>query len=434
MLGIIDILGGSIVLIISSLIYGYILLKPQKLKIKIKEIAITILSIIIYCIIAKYTNGITKTIYLFCLHISLFKYIFKITYSDTMFLTFLYMVLIVIQDVILILFITISKSSQVFYAEYAGTIISTIIVNTTLLLTTYIFRKWLKKLIRPKINNNKKILLYTILTFGCILVIFYETFQNIKLDRKLIISIIIMIIFVVILYSLIKQKMENDKVVEKYDKLLEFIKKYEVIIEEQREARHESKNQLITIKSKVLNRDAEQEIIKYVDSLLKDHISYKEDKYGKFQYLPGNGIKGLFYYKAMEAEEKRINLSINIGEKVEKSIISKLETEEFKQLGRILGVYLDNAIEASSLSEEKKLGIEVYKHKSDVIMIISNTYEGEIEEENIGKIKYTTKGSEHGYGLILVNKILSKNKRFCAERQVTNKLYIQKLIIKKSIK
>ena len=173
-----------------------------------------------------------------------------------------------------------------------------------------------------------------------------------------------------------------------------------------------------------------EEIIKYVDSILKDHIAYKEDKYSKFQYLPANGIKGLFYYKSMEAEEKGINLSISIAKRIEDSILGKLETEDFKQLGRLIGVYLDNAIEASSSSEEKKLGIEINKHEDDVIIIITNTYEGMIDTNSVGKVRYSTKGNNRGYGLMLVNKILSGSNRFTAERIVTDKLYIQKLKIK----
>lgn len=425
------------IMIITSIIFSMILLEKKKIDITQRKIIIIILSIIIYSFGIKYLNGTVKTLCLYFLYVQLFRYILKISYYDAILLTFMYIILIIIPDILVLLFsIGILKiEPEVFYASFAETTISSMVVNMLLIIITYIFRKILRKVlkIRPK-NPNREIIMYIILTLGSILVIFYNAIADIKIiSSSLLISVVIISIFLIILYSLIKQKMENDKMVESYDKLLEFIKKYEIIIEEQREARHESKNQLITIKSKVLNKDKEQEIIKYVDSILKDHIGYQEDKYGKFQYLPANGIKGLFYYKSMEAEEKGIKLSINIGEKVEKSIISKLDTEEFKQLGRILGVYLDNAIEASSVSEEKKLGIEVYMHKKDVVIIISNTYNGEIDEESIGKIRYTTKGKNHGYGLMLVNKILSKNNRFYSERQVTNNIYIQKLIIKKSI-
>lgn len=435
MLGIIESIVGAITFVITSIIYANILLEKKSYKITTKKIIKLLIGIIVYIGILRYTTGTTKTLLVFFFHVIQFRYMFKLTYFEAIFLSFLYIILTMIPDLIFLLFIinVLKIDPMVCHTELAGATISTIVVGMMLVIMIYIIKKPLRKLIKIKINNTKGIIIYTILTLGCILMIFYPSMKNIMMKEDLIVSIIIISVFVAILYSLIRQKMENDKIVEKYDKLLEFIKKYEVIIEEQRELRHESKNQLITIKSKVVNKENGKEIIKYVDSLLKDHKSYKEDKYGMFQYLPSNGIKGLFYYKAMEAEEKGINLSIRISERVEKSILSKLETEDFKQLGRLIGVYIDNAIEASSNTKDKKLGIEIYKHREDVILIISNTYDGEIDEDSVGKVRYSTKENNRGYGLMLVNKILNNNKRFFAERTITNELYIQKLIIKKSI-
>lgn len=224
--------------------------------------------------------------------------------------------------------------------------------------------------------------------------------------------------------------MENSKIVEKYDKLLEFIKQYEIEVEEQRIIRHESKNQLITIKSKIINKEKTDKIVEYIDDLLKDHYTYKNEKYSKYQYLPANGLKGLFYYKSMEAEEKGIKLSINVSAQIENSFLENLNTDEFKQLGRLVGVYLDNAIEASAASKEKKLGIEIYKISEDIIIIITNTYNGNIDKESIGNVKYTTKGKNHGYGLMLASKILNENSMFEAKRNITEKIYEQKLTIK----
>jgi len=436
MLESIDLIGGSFVLIVSSLIFAYILLEPKNFKITIDKIMTIVLGIIIYSIIANYTDETIKTLCLCCLYINLFRKVYKINYYDAILLTFMYIILMIIPDIIFTVFsiVILEIEPEVFYTQFAEKILATTIVSILFIIMIYIFRNLLRKLVKIKTNINKEIIIYTILTLGCVLVVFYNATADIKIiSSNLLISIIIMLIFVIILYSLIKQKMENDKIVEKYDKLLEFIKKYEIAIEEQRSMRHESKNQLITVKSKVLNKEKGEEIIKYVDSILKDHKAYKEDKYGKFQYLPVNGIKGLFYYKSIEAEEKEIKLSINIGKRVENSVMSKLSTEDFKQLGRLIGVYLDNAIEASSISEEKKMGIEIYMHEDNVIVIIMNTYAGVIDTESVGKVRYSTKGNNRGYGLMLVNKILSTSKRFESERTVTDKLYIQKLIIKKSI-
>lgn len=431
----IDYIISAIIMVMTSIIFSNIVLENKKIVINKKKIIMLIIGIVVYSIIAKNTIGTLKTLLVFGFHIIQFNYLYKISYSDSMFLSFLFIVIIIIPDTLFLLFLMyiLKLPPEICYEKIAGTIISTTVVNGLLIIITLIFRKWLRKIIKIRINNNLKIIIYTVLTLGCILIIFYNSFENVVLNSNLILSIILMVVFVVILYSLMKQKLENNKILEKYDKLLEFIKKYEKIIEEQRQIRHESKNQLITVKSKVLNKEDGEEIIKYVDSLLNDHKGYREDKYVMFQYLPSNGIKGLFYYKAMEAEEKEINLSIRISERVENSVLGELTTEDFKQLGRLVGVYLDNAIEASYSSEERKLGIEIYKYKEDVIIIISNTYSGEIDEESLGKVRYSTKGNNHGYGLMLVNKILSKSDKFIAEHKINDRLFTQKLIIKKSI-
>jgi len=76
------------------------------------------------------------------------------------------------------------------------------------------------------------------------------------------------------------------------------------------------------------------------------------------------------------------------------------------------------------------MGIEIYLHEKDVVIIIENTYSGVIDTESVGKVRYTTKGNGHGYGLMLVNKIINSSNRFISERTINEKLYIQKLIIK----
>ena len=262
---------------------------------------------------------------------------------------------------------------------------------------------------------------------------FYNLSRKVLVNEGSLISVIIMATFILILYSLIKQKIDNKKLAEKYDKLLEFIKQYEIEIEEQKTLRHETKNQLLTIKTRILDKADSEVTVKYIDGILDEYHAYDKEKYTKLQYLPANGLKGLFYYKAMEAEEKGILLSINVAKKVEDSFIKDISVNDFKQLGRLVGVYLDNAIEASQASKDKKMGMEVYMRGEDVEIIITNTFDGEIDTESIGNVKYTTKGKNHGYGLMLAKRILQENKRFVASTNIRNNIYEQKLLIKKSI-
>lgn len=200
---------------------------------------------------------------------------------------------------------------------------------------------------------------------------------------------------------------------------------YEEQIENQRIIHHENKNQLISIRSLLEENSSNEKVINYINSLLDDEKSVKNGEYTKFRYLP-SGIKGLLYYKVINAKEKGINIKTNISKDLKDSILFRLSIEDLKQLGRLLGVYIDNAIEASMTSNEKEVGIEILKEPNDVIIIISNTY-SELIENKSGN---STKGKGHGYGLVLAKRILKGHALFEEEREITDKVYIQKLIIK----
>ena len=424
-------------MIITSIVFAKILLEDKKLRLSLKNIIVIILSLVLYSTIAGILDGILKTLVICLIYVIVYRSVFTITYTKSILISFEYIILSIIPDLFILLFsvYVLKFDSGVVYNTFAHTAISTLLVNILLILLTLIFKKTLRKISNIKLTNNKEIIVYLLLSLFSILVVFYTEYSNVKVSssKELILGIIIIVSFVLILYSLVKQKMENNKLMTRYIKLLEFIKNYEKELDKQKELRHESKNQLITARSKIVDKKKEYEVIEYLNSIIADYVKGNNEKYTSFQYLPANGIKGFFYYKANEAENNGIHLSINVSPKVENTFIGNLDTNNFKQLGILLGVYLDNAIEASKNSKDKKMAIEIYKTGEDVEIIISNTYEGKIDTESIGKTKYTTKGKNHGYGLMLVSKILEDNKRFEEQRIVTDVVYSQKIKIKKSI-
>lgn len=424
-------------MIITSIVFAKILLENKKVNLNFKSIIVIIISIILYSIVIGTLDGILKTLVICLIYVIVYRSVFTVTYTKSILISFENIILLIIPDLFILLFsvYVLKFDSGVVYNTFAQTIISTLLVNILLILLTLIFKKTLRKISNIKLTNNKEIIMYLALSLFSILVVFYTEYSNVNSssNKELILGIIIIISFVLILYSLVKQKMENNKLMIRYIKLLEFIKNYEKELDKQKELRHESKNQLITARSKIVDKKKEHEVIEYLNSIIADYVKGNNEKYTSFQYLPANGIKGFFYYKANEAENNGIHLSINVSPKVENTFIGNLDTNDFKQLGILLGVYLDNAIEASKNSKDKKMAIEIYKTGEDVEIIISNTYEGKIDTESIGKTKYTTKGKNHGYGLMLVSKILEDNKRFEAQRIVTDVVYSQKIKIKKSI-
>jgi len=268
------------------------------------------------------------------------------------------------------------------------------------------------------------------ITLVMLAIFFYNLIKTFEFNNNIITYLVIIVMLICILLYLFKQKIENEKISKKYDELLDAMKSYESDIEEQRTLRHETKNEFATIKCKLQDKEDNKTIIEYIDSVIGEKEKAGSTKYSKFKYLPSNGLKGFFYYKFIEAEKKGINVSINISKQIENSFLKDIETKDFKDLARIIGVYLDNAIEASSTSEDKKLGIEMYLIKEKIEIIITNTFNNEINLDKIGKESFSTKGKHRGHGLLLVNKILSENNMFEAKNEIRGNIYIQSLKIK----
>lgn len=434
MLKIISMFIGILILGIGEVIFGKIVL-DEEIKVSKLKLALIILIVTGLCTLTNYyLDGITKTIVGLIIYVFKFKFIFDIEYSKSILLTIIYVILLMIPEM-LVLFCANKLpfiNTNYFYTDIAGKLIGNIIIMILQLLLTLLTKKRANRIVNIKLESNTKLIIFSILTVMCTIIIFYNTFTKFKFDASMIINIFIMVAFVIILLNLIKQTVYNNNLVRKYEQILEFMTTYEDEVEKQRILRHETKNAFLSIKAQLTDKAETQEIINYIDSILEDDVKMKNEEYAKFKYLPANGIKGLCYYKIQEAENRNIKVSINISSRIKKSSLSKLSVKEIKELGKILGVYLDNAIEASVKSEDKKLGFEAYLIDNKVKIIISNTYKDELAKEKIGNEIYSTKGKNRGHGLLLVKEIVNNNnKMFDIDTEITDNLYIQSLIIEK---
>lgn len=417
-------------MIITVYYFGQIILNNEfKIKKLLKTWLIFLTAIILHTIIYLYTDGIIKTL-LLCILYSLFlSLIFKTSYWKSSLMSIIYTLIMIIPDLAVTLTLTIIFGKQKFYLIFAGNIFSNFCVCVLMIALTFILRKPLRKLMNYKLSENKKIVIISVLATIFTAIFFYKFATGYKMNQDVLIYLVSMFAFIIILFTLFRQRIDNENVSKKYDELLDVMKNYESDIEEQRTLRHETKNEFATIKCKLQDKEDNKTIIEYIDSVIGEKEKAGSTNYSKFKYLPSNGLKGFFYYKCTEAEKKGISVSVNISKQIENSFLMDIETKDFKDLARIIGVYIDNAIEVSSTSEDKKLGIEMYLIKEKIEIIITNTFNNEINLDKIGKESFSTKGKHRGHGLLLVKKILSENNRFEAKKEIRGNIYIQSLKI-----
>lgn len=418
-------------MMISVHVFGLVTSKDEsKKKIKFKNVVILLLFAVLHTIAYLYLKGTYKTIVLCAIYSIYFYTVFDKKIYKSIFSSIIYAVLTVVPELILLAFITniLDISKEYCHTYIAGSILGNLIVNLVMISLIYLLRKPLKMMVNYKLSNNAKIVTVSAITLLTIAIFFYNLISNFRHNNSIYTYLLVIVTLIIILVTLLRQKVDNENMFKKYDDLLTVMKNYESDIEEQRTINHETKNELLTIRSK-LSDEKDKDLCSYVDSVIGDKKSVKSAKFSKFKYLPSNGLKGFFYYKFIEAEQREIKVSLNISKQVENSCLGDMKTKDFKDLTRIIGVYLDNAIEAASTSKDKKLGIEIYEVKGIIQIIISNTYDNAIEKDKVGNERYSTKGKNRGHGLLLVKRILNENNRITSETKITDNLYIQTIKI-----
>lgn len=140
-------------------------------------------------------------------------------------------------------------------------------------------------------------------------------------------------------------------------------------------------------------------------------------------------IYGVVVNKILIAREKNLTLSLDVTADVAKINFPKFE------LSRIIGILLDNAIEAAEQSENKKLIVDIrhnFKNNTDVIKIANSVKDTNIDIKKIFVKNYSTKTTPSGFGLYEVNKFLRRFPQGTLETTIDekDKLFIQTLTIK----
>lgn len=358
----------------------------------------------------------------------------KVLFNKNMKKTIIAAVLMQICTIIAELFFSIfivflnNIDNHTFAVLYQGAISSNLIIAINLIVISLLkFPNILYKKIcnvLKSISINKT-LIFLGLIVVCSSFLFYMSYYNNNKFFSLFVNFLIVTVYFIVVIMIIKKENNYNRIKSKYVIMIDELKEYERIINEYRIINHENKNQLLSIKGMTKNKKVND----YINEIVNNKSSKNQQLLNQALLIPTGGLRGLIYSKLIQMKELGIYYMLNIDKKINNKLIKKLTSSELIDICHITGVFLDNAIEAVKDLNEKKVIISIYEDDSLNIEIINN-YNSKIDINKIDKVGYTTKSSNHGYGLALVNKILEKNKNFSNEREVSKNLFKQKLKIK----
>lgn len=144
------------------------------------------------------------------------------------------------------------------------------------------------------------------------------------------------------------------------------------------------------------------------------------------EVVNNDGIYNLLTKKYYEADAKDIKVNITFL-----LDLSKLNMKIY-EFARILGILLDNAIEASSECEEKLINLTFREdsRNSRQLIIVENTYKNkDVDTEKIFEKGISGKEEHSGLGLWEVRKIVKKNKNTNLFTTKNEKFFVQQLEI-----
>ena len=374
--------------------------------------------------------NIYKVLVSFIIMMLMFFLLFKVKFKDCFIGTVILEVMTIISELLFAVIISLfhGLDANSLAQSYQGTLftnvmISTILIMVSILINPHLIFKKLSKLV-SNITINKIILFFSFVIL-CSSFLFYISYYNKNETFTLIVNFAITTIYFVIVVMIIVKEHNYNVVKAKYKTTLNELEEYESIINEYRVINHENQNQLNSIKGMTSNKRVRE----YIDEILNNKNKKNELILKQALLIPTGGLRGLIYSKLVIMKNKNINYNLHIDKKINIKLTKNISTKTMLNVCQIIGVYLDNAIEAVENLKQKNILISIYKVDNIVIEIINNK-ENYVDINKVDKAGYTTKEGIHGYGLSLVSKILKEDPKLINEREITQNTFKQKLIIK----
>ena len=196
----------------------------------------------------------------------------------------------------------------------------------------------------------------------------------------------------------------------------------EIMYNDLRSFKHDYINILLSMSGYIANNDM-GELKQFFETKIfptKNLIDQGDYKLNQLSNIGVLEIKSLLCAKLIYAHESGIDVTIDVPDRVDSFPMDTVD------LARILGIFLDNAIEASPTAEQPQIGLNIIRHEAGVSIIISNRFQD--NGTALYKLKqsgFSTKTGHQGIGLSNARKIISSYNNVLLETTMQRNCFMQ---------
>ena len=303
-----------------------------------------------------------------------------------------------------------------------------------LYLVRRLFRKYLIGILE---KMGRKLLLFIALTLLlCAFMLFTMAsfFDHVEITHRefflMVASLVLYFLFtfsmILIVLHTVRKSYEARKKVEYLENLNEYTRNLEMVYNNLRSFRHDYINIMASLAAYIDEGKYEELGDFFYEHILpmQKNLSQKNNALNTLLHVKILELKSILYTKLLLAVNQNIEVNIDIPDEIDSVHMDPVD------LTRMLGIYLDNAIEACLETERPVLNFHLGKVGQDVVFILSNSFiDRGLSVAQMHKKDVTTKGDGHGLGLHIVSELLSRYGNIFHETLMEDGLFIQQVRI-----
>lgn len=232
----------------------------------------------------------------------------------------------------------------------------------------------------------------------------------------------------VLMYNIYRKTLNEEKYQNKllqYDNLQVYTSELEKLYSSMRQFKHDYINILTTL-SAYIDQENTVELKEYFHSKIlpaSHDFSDSDTKLGTLSNIKILPLKSLLSSKIIRSLELDIKTEIEIKEPVCDVYIEPID------FSRIVGIFLDNAIEAAAETDDKILRLCMILDKNDLITIVENTTRPlSCPLDSLTDFGVSSKGTMRGVGLNNVKNIVEQHQNIIWDTEYTAPFFTQRLI------
>lgn len=192
-----------------------------------------------------------------------------------------------------------------------------------------------------------------------------------------------------------------------------------------RRERHDTRNMLLSIQGYIRDHK-DKEAAELLSTFLQNDIAEKHynEIDNALDKIKISGLHNLIKEKAYKIVEKGIPFSFEVNAEIDELPGSEIKT------ARIIGILMDNAIEATFKQAKPYIQFALLKHSSEVYeLVIANSIEQKLNINTALKFEHSTKEGHQGIGLSNVTQLVENDDHYSFSAEVKDRVIIMTCFI-----